>query len=776
MSPAQIIRTPHSFPPSFTGTSSSAENSHAQSPQQVLTRAFVASGELNAAFGRTSTASAQDFTSLLGTLQRELEKKTPAFPDLAELANQLADAAMGDQGGHWLGRDEQQTLKGMIDRCKSQLAHTPASDVSYDLLAQVCENLKTARLHQSISQMTGEAHAKVRGVPDLLALIHLDPDILAEKPVGMPSYVKFSSFICMAKARTAELSENLRNASNEVALLLHPHADTILELERLPDALAALTENCPDSPIRDDLRSLAKEAGELLQQLRANDLLPQSKEVSSYQGETSVRSREVVEPKLTLCQAGGNGQGQLEASSARPDGLGLRYAPTRAASSGSEARVSGQVVGSKIAGDSQKVAGLYAEKKRTNWTQANGVAGKISHKIQSLLGMRDAESRVQAFVAFMADGKGKPDATILDLGNGWMRATRVIKGEAALIDFQCDSDGKVVDARHPGRFSLLPQGNEREAFKTVLQELKFRGAETLSKVPVYYVNRNTRGYVIPTHGYVVAGHPNRGRKSGAVLYGVGGDPKRGPVALDEKLLGHLVGRSDSKTSSKLSAPVKAAISALAGASFATREDFYDAYCAVRGDAVDPLERHNEISSIYRLLPLSTMEMWPKKADDYRVARPAAPERDLRAFENLPKDIGRKAQLKKVSNVDSIDLLEAKRQFTLHQLYQDEMLGRNGTGVPSADFKPKVDAQRRDQLVASTPKFQRLPPHTTDKVGNCNTGASSLLQRAVDTYTEKNNLPPEKVTAASIFGIGSSHRLAIWDPLDGSSSNKSSKDR
>ncbi|PPS23508.1 effector protein, partial [Pseudomonas amygdali pv. morsprunorum] len=188
-----------------------------------------------------------------------------------------------------------------------------------------------------------------------------------------------------------------------------------------------------------------------------------------------MRSREVVEPKLTLCQAGGNGQGQLEASSARPESL--RYAPTRAASSGSEARVPGQAVGGKIADDAQKVAGLYAEKKRTNWTQANGVAGKISHKIQSLLGMRDAESRVQAFVAFMADGKGRPGATILDLGDGWMRATRVIKGEAALIDFQCDSDGKVVDARHPGRFPVLPQGNEREAFKTVLQELKFRGAE-----------------------------------------------------------------------------------------------------------------------------------------------------------------------------------------------------------------------------------------------------------------------------------------------------------
>ncbi|WP_147463332.1 HopW family type III effector protein, partial [Pseudomonas savastanoi] len=50
MNPARITCFPHSFPPSFSRTSSSAENSHAQSSQQVLTRAFVASGELNAAF------------------------------------------------------------------------------------------------------------------------------------------------------------------------------------------------------------------------------------------------------------------------------------------------------------------------------------------------------------------------------------------------------------------------------------------------------------------------------------------------------------------------------------------------------------------------------------------------------------------------------------------------------------------------------------------------------------------------------------------------------
>ncbi|EPM46612.1 HopW family type III effector protein [Pseudomonas syringae] len=768
MNPAQITRLSQSFLPSISPASFEAESSHAQSPHQTRTHAFVASGELNAAFGRTSTSPTQDFTRLLGAVQRELESESTSFPAVAELANQLAEAAMGE---HWPGHDEQQVLKGVIDRCTSQLAHTPVSHPSRDALSQVCESLKTARLHQSISHMLGESHATVRGVPDLLALIHIDPKVLADKPVSMPSHVKFGSFICLARARAAQLSESLNSNSGDVAHLLHPHADTLLGLEKLPEALAALTENCPDTSTQDDLRALAEEAGGLLQQLRSTGLLPRSGEVSGESAETLVPSCEVVEPKLTLGQAllKAGGDGPLDGQRVHLEGL--RHAPTHVASSDSGSRAP-----ARAAGDSQKAAGLYAEKKRTNWTHATGVAGKIAHKIESLLGMRDAQSRVQAFVAFMADGKGKADATTLDLGDGWMRVTRVIKGATALIDFKCDSDGLVVDARHPGRFPLLPEGHEREAFNTVLQELKFRGAETLSKVPVYYVNRNTRGYVIPTHGYVVAGHPNRGRKSGAVLYGVGGDPKRGPVALDEKLLDKLIGRSDSKTSCTLSAPVRAAISLLAGSSFATREEFHDAYCEVRGDAVDPLELHNEISSIYRLLPLSTMEMWPKKADDYRVARPAAPERDLRAFENLPKDIGRKARLKKVSNVDSIDLLEAKRQFTLHQLYQDEVLGRDGTGVSSTGLQSRVDAQRRDYLLASTPKFQRLPPHATDKVGNCNTGASSLLQRAVDTYTEKNNLPPEKVTAASIFGIGSSHRLAIWDPLSGSSSRKPFEDR
>lgn len=721
MNPAQITRSSHSFLPNAASASQEAGSSHAPSSQQARTRAFIASGKLSAAFGRTSTAGPHDFTSLMDTLQRELERKPTSFSAIAELSSQLSESALAGQGHHWLGNEQQQTLKGLIDRCTSQLAHTSESHASYEPLSQVCENLKMARLQQSISQMTAVSHVQVRGVAELLALTHLDPDVLAEKSDGMPSHEKFGQFICLARTSTAELSENLHSHSEDVASLLHPHADTLLGLEKLPDALAALTENCPDTATQHDLHSLANVAGEVMQQLRQNELLPESVLTS---GGSSVRSRE-----------------------------------------------DGSVTGGHL----QKTASLYAEKKRTNWTQSSGVAGKVSHKIQALLRMRDPESRVKAFVAFMADAKGKPNATMLDLGDGWMRVTRDVKGQAALMDIKCDSDGKVLDARHPGKFPSLPEGKEREAYETVLKELKHQGADRLSKVPVYYVNRNTRGYVIPTHGYVVAGQPNQGHKSGAILYGVGGDPKRGPVILNDKLLNKLVGKPDAKASSGLPEPVRAAVSQLAGKSFSTREEFYDAYRSVRGNTVDPEELHKEVSSIYRRLPLTTMEMWPKKAGDYRVAKPPAPERDLRAFENFPKDIGRKVTLKKISDVDSIDLLEAKQQFTLHQLYQDEKLGRNGTGVPMENHESQADAQTREQMLESTPKFQRLPPHKTDKVGNCNTGASSLLQRAVDTFHEKNQLPSRKVTAASVFGIGSSHRLSMWDPLNGCASKKSSKD-
>lgn len=407
---------------------------------------------------------------------------------------------------------------------------------------------------------------------------------------------------------------------------------------------------------------------------------------------------------------------------------------------------------------------LHAERHRVGWTQATETTERLGHKIQSILGLRNSNARTQAFIEFMASGRGQPDATMLDLGDGWTRATRRVGGKTACIDFLTDGSGAVVDARYPGQRPSLPLGKERDAFRTALQEVKSVGVEALRKVPVYYVNRNTRGYALPTHGYVVAGDPGKGRKSGAILYGVGGDPKRGPVILDDSMLKRLLDKSGGKGSDKLPEAARAAISRLAGESFASREDFYAAYSRTRGDSSDPASLHEEISSIYRLLPMSTMELWPKKADDYRVAKPAAPERDLRAFENLPKDIGHKVSLRQISDVDSTALLEARQQFDLHRLYQDELLGRNGTGVPSELFPPLADVERRSSLSVATPRFQRLPPHTSDKVGNCNTGAASLLQRAIDNNQRPGTSASQKVTAASIFGVGSGHRVALWDPL------------
>lgn len=340
----------------------------------------------------------------------------------------------------------------------------------------------------------------------------------------------------------------------------------------------------------------------------------------------------------------------------------------------------------------------------------------------------------------------------------------------ALFDeLYAGSDSPVSHYPAPGtraasfpRAAALPPGTERAAYSAVLDELQSAELPALRQVPVHYVNWNNMGYALPTHGYVVVGDPGKGRRSGAVLYGVGGDSKRGPVSLD----GHLLRRLDAGCTrvDKLPEPVRAAVARLSGESFASREDFYSAYRRVRGDACDPATVHEEMSSIYRLLPMSTMELWPKRTGDYRVARPSASERDIRTFETLPKGIRHKTVLKKISGVNSIDLLEARQQFTLHQLYQDELLGRNGTGVPSEFFPPIADAGRRSALAASTPRFQWLPPYASGKVGNCNSGATSLLQRAMDKFDAPNVPGPRKATAASLFGVGSGHRIALWDPL------------
>lgn len=162
--------------------------------------AFITKAELSEAFGRTSTAPAQDAVLVLNNLQRELAKENPSGPELALLGKELAAAAMTEQGSNLLATEEHQhVLKHVLDRCMRQLADTPASEASHVPLSRACEALKTARLHQSLAMLTGTSHTQTRGVADLLALTQLDPKVLAEKLDGQAPYESFGRFIRTAR-------------------------------------------------------------------------------------------------------------------------------------------------------------------------------------------------------------------------------------------------------------------------------------------------------------------------------------------------------------------------------------------------------------------------------------------------------------------------------------------------------------------------------------------------------------------------------------------------
>ncbi|MDR9834071.1 type III effector [Herbaspirillum huttiense] len=404
---------------------------------------------------------------------------------------------------------------------------------------------------------------------------------------------------------------------------------------------------------------------------------------------------------------------------------------------------------------------LLEEKRRVHWHSAGTLSNKIEHKAQSLIGMRTAVEKAKDFVKFMTEFP----CTMTDLGDGWIRASRMAKGKNASIDFRKNSDGEIVQVRRSPIRSGLPIGKEREAYSKVLEELQIVGRSGLRDIPIYYANRNTRGYGLPTHGYVLVGTPNRGRHGGAVLYGVGGDPKRGQVNLDAKLLKNLTARSGFLREYKLSEVVRSTLLSLAGRAYMSREDFYRAYAEARGESIDSETIYQEVRSIFYLLPKTSMELWTKQTGDYRTPNPAAPERDIRAFERLPRDLGRRVVLKKISGVKSINLQEARRQFLLHRLYQDEQFGRNGTGVPDDRIVPQSDLNHLNSMAANTPKFQRLPPFLSDKVGNCNAGAATLLQSAIDRdHSAAQTYKRVRPGAASWFGIGANHRIALWDPL------------
>ncbi|MBF9264548.1 type III effector [Paracidovorax cattleyae] len=405
------------------------------------------------------------------------------------------------------------------------------------------------------------------------------------------------------------------------------------------------------------------------------------------------------------------------------------------------------------------------ERSRRGWTQAETTADRCLHKALSLLGLRTTRDRAADFIRFMADADGQPGASTLPLGDGWVRNTRRVKDQVATMDLRMDERGAVINVRRPPRASRIPEGREREAFAAVLEEMRNRGKDTLRPVPVHYLNRNTDGYFLPTHGYVVAGDPGKGRKSGAVLYGVGGDSVRGPVLLDRPLLKHLLSGMGKAGAARFPEAVRATVAQLAGRRFASREEFFNGYRSARGDALDPAAVRREVASICRLLPMDTMELWPKTTSDHRAPRPSAPEKDIRAFEHPPEGFARKVYMRRIEGVHHTDLQDARRQFLLHRLYQDEWMGRDGSGFPPESMQPRADSPQRHRLAEATPRFQRLPPHASGKVGNCNSGAASLLQRAMDNHSRSTpGARAGKAAAASIFGLGSGHRIDLWDPL------------
>lgn len=317
-----------------------------------------------------------------------------------------------------------------------------------------------------------------------------------------------------------------------------------------------------------------------------------------------------------------------------------------------------------------------------------------------------------------------------------------------------------------------PVQQRKTLHNAVLGELKRVGRSQLKSVPVYYVNANNQNTVIPSHGYAVVGHLGKGRHSGAVLYSAGGDTYRGPVVLSQEVLNRIDQKSGLMGMGKhvFSLEVRNIVRDLAGEFFASREAFYQAYQRERtGVPADVVAA--EVKKIYRVLPANTMELWPRQVNGYFNSRPNAAERDLRIFERSSFDLLQPKLTKRLKNVRAIDLLEVNREFLLHRLFVDEKLGRIGTGIPSECYLQKGSHEHCKALIRLVSKYQRLPTFNKTRhflafqsplVGNCNTGAASLLQKAQER--NPNLSESSKVGSVSCVGIGSSHRMYLWSPI------------
>lgn len=319
-------------------------------------------------------------------------------------------------------------------------------------------------------------------------------------------------------------------------------------------------------------------------------------------------------------------------------------------------------------------------------------------------------------------------------------------------------------------------------FDAMLNQVRNFDRGNLKEVPVYYVNRSTDVLPIRSHGYVMVGNPGKGRKSGAVFYGVGGDPKRGGVDIDPSFVKKVNARHGLMRTHAFSDDVRSTIHELRGKQYSTKEEFHEDYSKLRSSkGGQPEQINKEIKRLHTLVSKEKMEMWPKQPNGWQDPHPNTAEEDIRTFENYHRSnpltgqrkfFGHKLgwkniSLKKVENVRSIDLLEARQQFLLQQRYLDEMHGRIGTGVPEPGIVPLANEQERRRLSRATPTFQRLPPHRSDTVANCNAGAASLLQQAMNNHPNAQRLPQEEIPRpqnANFAGLGVDHRMRIWNPL------------
>lgn len=324
--------------------------------------------------------------------------------------------------------------------------------------------------------------------------------------------------------------------------------------------------------------------------------------------------------------------------------------------------------------------------------------------------------------------------------------------------------------------------------KSVQNEIHGFDHGRLKKVPVYFANKAVGGHYatlalgaigIRVHGYVIAGQPGKDRKSGAILYKVGEDPKRGRVDINSRFI-RKARRSSGEN--KFNENVLSALNELRGTSYSSREEFHRAYREVRIKQESDIQKIDEEFKKLRVLsPKSKMEMWLKQANGYKSDKPNKSEQDIRAFENYnPKDKIQILSLRPVPNVRSIDLLEVKREFLLQRLYIDDRHGRRGTGMqpdileydsddnsthPANLPIPRASAEERQRLASSTPIYKLVYPFPDETFSNCNSGNASLLQRAMDRYpNEQERGRPKK---ANFAGLGVGHRMKMWEPLPSS---------